>query len=260
MKTSSSFAATSIRLLGISLTLVDKESLLAAVQHFILTQQKALVLSGNIYAFNLAYEIDWLRTFFNRANVVRIDGAGLRLGAKLMGYPTPARMTWADFAWDLARLCEQNDFSLFFLGAKPGVAQQAAHKLSSKHPRLRFVGIHDGYFNKLKGNMENQMVVQTINAAQPDILVVGFGMPLQEEWLSENWNDLNATVTFTGGAVFDYISGELQRAPKWMTDYGLEWFGRFLIEPRRLWQRYLIGNPKFLWRILLQRLNLLPIK
>jgi N-acetylglucosaminyldiphosphoundecaprenol N-acetyl-beta-D-mannosaminyltransferase len=248
-----------IKLLGISLTLFDRVELLTAVHHHIQTRQKTVILSGNAHSFNLAHENRWLRDFFNQADIVRLDGAGLRLGAKILGVDTPPRMTWADFAWELAALCETHDFSLFFLGAKPGVAEKAAQKLLARHPRLRFAGIRDGYFDQKKGSLENTAVIQQINATQPDILVVGFGMPLQERWLSENWADLNATVTLTGGAVFDYISGELQRAPKWMTDYGLEWFGRLLIEPHRLWHRYLIGNPKFLWRVLLQRLNLLRL-
>jgi N-acetylglucosaminyldiphosphoundecaprenol N-acetyl-beta-D-mannosaminyltransferase len=82
-------------------------------------------------------------------------------------------------------------------------------------------------------------------------------MPLQERWLMENWDHIDANVALTGGAVFDYVSGELQRAPRWMTDNGLEWLGRLLIEPRRLWKRYLIGNPLFIWRVLKQRLGLL---
>jgi N-acetylglucosaminyldiphosphoundecaprenol N-acetyl-beta-D-mannosaminyltransferase len=249
-----------VNLLGVSLVLYERSTLLQIVAEFVNRQQKSLVLSGNVHAFNLAYENDWLRDFFNRADIVRLDGAGLRLGAKILGVDTPPRMTWADFAWELAELCETHDFSLFFLGAKPGVAEKAAQRLLACHPRLRFAGIRDGYFDKKKGSLENTAVIQQINATQPDILVVGFGMPLQERWLSENWADLNANVTLTGGAVFDYVSGELQRAPKWMTNYGLEWFGRLLIEPRRLWHRYLIGNPKFLWRVLLQRLNLLRLE
>jgi N-acetylglucosaminyldiphosphoundecaprenol N-acetyl-beta-D-mannosaminyltransferase len=243
--------------LGTQVSLLNKENLLQRVARSCDSKQRLTILSGNIHSFNLAYKNQWLRDFFNQADIVRLDGAGLRLGAKLLGMDTPPRMTWADFAWDLAQVCEQNDFALFFLGAKPGVAEKAAQQLQAKYPRLRFVGIQDGYFNKEKGSVENIAVIQQINAAQPDILVVGFGMPLQERWLSQNWEELNTTVTLTGGAVFDYISGELQRAPKWMTDHGLEWLGRLLIEPRHLWKRYIVGNPLFLWRVLKQRLGLL---
>ena len=247
-------------LLGTQVTILNLPQLLTELASRIRQRRKTLVLSGNVHSFNLAYENPWLRDFFNQADIVRLDGAGLRLGAKILGVDTPPRMTWADFAWELAALCETHDFSLFFLGARPGVAEKAAQKLLACHPRLRFAGIRDGYFDKGKGSPENTAVIHQINAAQPDILVVGFGMPLQERWLSENWADLNATVTLTGGAVFDYVSGELQRAPKWMTDNGLEWLGRLLIEPRRLWKRYVVGNPLFLWRVLKQRFGWLRLE
>ena len=74
-------------------------------------------------------------------------------------------------------------------------------------------------------------------------------MPLQERWLTENWPNLNAYVALPAGAAFDYVSGNVYRAPAWMTDNGLEWLGRLLVEPRRLWSRYLIGNPLFFWRL-----------
>ncbi|MGC9399875.1 MAG: WecB/TagA/CpsF family glycosyltransferase [Anaerolineae bacterium] len=216
-----------------------------------------IVLSGNVHSFNLAYRQLWLRSFFNQANVVRLDGAGVRLGAWILGHQTPSRMTWADFAWDLAEFAEPRGFTFFFLGARPGVADKAAAKLKIRFPNLRIVGTHHGYFDKTPGSAENEAVIEQINAVKPNILIIGFGMPLQERWLMENWDRINANVALTGGAVFDYVSGELRRAPRWMTDNGLEWLGRLLIEPRRLWKRYLIGNPLFLWRVLKQRFGLL---
>jgi len=216
-----------------------------------------IVLSGNVYSFNLAYEQAWLRDFFNQADIVRLDGAGVRLGAWILGYQTSSRMTWADFAWDLAKFAALRDFTFFFLGARPGVADKAAANLKARFPDLRILGTHHGYFDKTPGSAENEAVIDQINAVKPNILIVGFGMPKQERWLLENWERIDANITLTGGAVFDYISGELRRAPRWMTDNGLEWLGRLLIEPRRLWKRYIIGNPLFMWRVLKQRLGLL---
>ena len=92
-------------------------------------------------------------------------------------------------------------------------------------------------------------MIEGINAAKPDLLIVGLGMPLQERWLADNWSSIDAGVALTAGATFDYISGELRRAPRWMTDNGLEWLGRLLLEPGRLWKRYIIGNPIFFWRV-----------
>jgi len=84
-------------------------------------------------------------------------------------------------------------------------------------------------------------------------------MPIQERWLKQNWDRLECNVAFTGGAVFDYISGELRRPPRWMTSHGLEWLGRLIIEPRRLWRRYIIGNTLFLWRVVKQRFGWLDL-
>lgn len=148
---------------------------------------------------------------------------------------------------------------MFFLGSKPGIAEKAAQRLQERHPNLVIAGTHHGYFDKTPGSLENEAIIQQINAARPNILIVAFGMPLQEKWLMENWERIDANIALTGGAVFDYISGELARAPRWMTDNGLEWLGRLLIEPGRLWKRYVIGNPLFLWRILLQRLGVLRL-
>lgn len=250
----SSDDAVSAKLLGVALSLIDRSQLLGFIQRTINGKQKALILSGNIYSFNLAYENEWLRNFFNQADIVRLDGAGVRLGARFLGYDAPQRMTWADFIWDLAADAEEHSYTLYFLGGRPGVASKAANVLKGKHPRLQIVEARHGYFDKSIGNVENESVIEHINQTQPDILLVGFGMPLQEKWLSENLSQINARVIMTGGAVFDYISGDLRRGPKWMTDNGMEWLARLLIEPSRLWRRYILGNPQFMWRIIKQKM------
>ena len=157
--------------------------------------------------------------------------------------------------WKLAEFSVENGHSIFFLGAKPGVAEKASEKLRFRYPDLMISGIHHGYFNKDENSLENRRVIRAINESQPDILLVAFGMPLQEKWLMANWDKVHAHVALTGGAVFDYISGSLQRGPRWMTDHGLEWLARLLIEPRRLWKRYLIGNPLFIYRVLRERIR-----
>ena len=215
----------------------------------------ALVLHVNVHGLNLAAENPWLRDFLNEAEIVFCDGAGVILGAKLLGQYIPERITYADWMWQLAEFAAPRGYSFYFLGSKPGVAQAAAERMTERFPDLKIVGVRDGYFDKTAGHPENEAVLQDINNAQPNILIAGMGMPLQEQWLRDNWGRIDANIALTGGAVFDYLSGELQRAPAWMTDNGLEWLGRLLIEPRRLWQRYLVGNPIFFARILREQIT-----
>jgi N-acetylglucosaminyldiphosphoundecaprenol N-acetyl-beta-D-mannosaminyltransferase len=125
----------------------------------------------------------------------------------------------------------------------------AARVLHHAFPALKIVGTRHGYFDKTANSVESDGVIRHINDVRPDILVVGFGMPVQEQWLADNWTALDVSVALTGGAVFDYVSGTLRRPPKWMQGVGLEWLGRMLIEPRRLWRRYVVGNPLFMARV-----------
>jgi len=244
-------------LLGAKLSLGPKEELLNFISQRLASKKKTIVASGNAHSYNLSYEMPWFRAFLNVSDWVRMDGIGVIMAARLLGYSVSAsaRMTWADFMWDLALFCERHAISLYFLGGRPGVGEKAATNLKNRFKDLRIVGIQHGYFHKRHGSSENGALINRINLVKPDILVVGFGMPLQERWLVDNVDHLNVNVTFTAGAVFDYVSGELRRPPLWVTKNGLEWMGRLAIEPKRLWRRYLIGNFKFFIRVVKQRMN-----
>jgi N-acetylglucosaminyldiphosphoundecaprenol N-acetyl-beta-D-mannosaminyltransferase len=242
-------------ILGIKVHLYDVPSLHRDIAAEIRNQGHALVLNVNVNCLNLAYNNDWLRSFINSAEIVFCDSAGVILGARILGYRIPQRITYADWIWQLAEFAEPRGFTFFLLGARPGVAREAAACIQERFPDLCIAGTHHGYFDKTPGSPENEAVIQRINAVRPNILVVSLGMPLQEHWLVENWERIEANVALTGGAVFDYVSGRLRRGPRWMTDHGLEWLARWIIEPRRLWKRYLIGNPVFLARVIKQRLG-----
>ena len=158
---------------------------------------------------------------------------------------------------DLSEYCSKNNKTIGFLGSREGVVQRVSSILIKQSKHLNIAFTHHGYFNKTLDHPENEAVISAINAAKPDILLVGFGMPIQEKWIMENFDRLDVKVFLPVGAAFDYISGNVPRAPRWMTDHGLEWLGRLIIEPRRLWKRYLIGIPLFFWRVLKQRLGIL---
>lgn len=241
-----------VGVLGVWVDRITAEGLHAEVTRLV-RRRGGIVLNVNAHCLNLLHEDEGLRDFFAAADIVFCDGAGVRLAARMLGDRLPERITYADWLPRLAALAEERGFSLFFLGARPGVAGEAARRLRRSHPDLKIVGVRHGFFDHRAGSPENEAVVAEINAARPDVLLIGLGMPLQERWLMENHRRLDVGVALTGGAVFDYASGRLRRGPSLLTDYGFEWLARLLVEPRRLWRRYLLGNPLFLARLLAQR-------
>jgi N-acetylglucosaminyldiphosphoundecaprenol N-acetyl-beta-D-mannosaminyltransferase len=241
-----------VDVLGVGVDPLTVEELHAEIGRLVRGGERGLVLNVNAHCLNLCYDDPKLREFLNGAEVVFCDGAGVMLATRILGRRIPARITYADWIWRLATFAEAEGFSLYFLGARPDVAREAAGRLRESYPNLRIVGVRHGYFDY---PAENEVIVQEINTAAPDIVLVGLGMPLQERWLMENRHKLDVGVALTGGAVFDYVSGRLRRGPRLLTRGGFEWLARLLVEPRRLWRRYLIGNPLFLLRVLKQRLG-----
>ena len=216
--------------------------------------KKTVVGNVNVRAMNFAYEFPWYRDFLNKAELVFCDGFGVLLGAKLEGYSVQSvhRMTCPDYIENLALACEKQDVSLFLLAGKPGVVDKAIAKLKAIAPNLRIQG-HHGHFEK--SGEENDSVIDKINKFQPGILYVGFGMPLQERWILDNINRIEARVFLPLGACLDFYTGSVYRGPTWMTDRGLEWLTRFFTEPQRLWERYIVGNPLFFYRLLKHRIT-----
>lgn len=244
-----------VDVLGVPVDGVTLPQLLEVLLQYIAEDRRATVLSANVHSVNLAQENSWLKEYYRSADLVYCDGFGVRIAARLLGHGIPPRLTAADWLWDLAARWEEHGRSMYFLGARPGVAERAAEQLKTRFPRLRIVGTHHGFFDKGREARENRDVIESINQVRPDLLCVGFGMPVQERWLLENREDLETPVVINLGAIFDFVSGNVPRAPAWMTASGLEWFGRLLREPKRLWRRYVLGNPVFLARVLASRVH-----
>ena len=205
------------------------------------------VMYVNAHVVNQSRAMPELADALGRADLVYCDGYGVRLAARTLDLPVPHRMTGADWVWGLAALCEAEDKSLYLLGADPKLARAAADRLRRWYPRLRIAGSHHGYAEL--GSPQNERVIEDINAASPDIVLVGMGTPKQELWVDRYADRLQADVLWTVGALFDYIAGRVPRAPRWLADNGLEWIFRLAIEPHRMWRRYLLGNPAFLWMV-----------
>lgn len=217
-------------------------------------EKKTTVGNVNVRAMNFACEFPWYREFINNCDLVFCDGFGVLLGAKLQGYALESvhRMTCPDYIENLALACAKQDVSLFLLAGKPGVVDQAIAKLTAIAPNLKIQG-HHGYFEK--SGKENDAVIDRINQFKPGVLYIGFGMPLQERWILDNISRIEARVFLPLGACLDFYTGNVYRGPRWMTDRGLEWLTRLFTEPQRLWERYVVGNPLFFYRILRQQIT-----
>jgi N-acetylglucosaminyldiphosphoundecaprenol N-acetyl-beta-D-mannosaminyltransferase len=240
-------------ILGVHLDVIDRDGLHEGISATIDNGRQDVYAYANIHAINLAGTLPRFRDFLNSAHVLYCDGEGVRLGARILGFALPQRVVLTYWAWDLCAYALKHGYSLFFLGAEEQVIRKAAENAVQRLPGLKVVGFHHGYFQK--SGPENEAVVDMINAAAPDILLVGFGMPLQEEWIEANRSRLRVHAILPSGSLFDYMSGLKSVAPAWMANHGMEWAYRLFQEPIRLWKRYLVGNPLFFSRILAKRLD-----
>ena len=238
-----------INFFGVPIDQLTLSGLLERVVVMLQSSGTSKIMYVNVHCMNLALSYAKLHRILTQADLVYCDGAGIVLGARLHGLFLSGRMTGADWIYDLCALCEKKKYSVFFLGAEPGIAQKAISKLKKEYPGLNVAGSHHGYFTE----QEDDALINKINKSKADILLVGMGSPLQEYWIDKYFAELNIPLVWAMGAVMDYIAGKVPRAPQWMLNNGLEWVYRFIVEPKRMWRRYLIGNVSFLLNVIAGR-------
>lgn len=209
------------------------------------------VFYANSHGVTLAEENPAFAAAMATADAILCDGFGVYVASRLLGGPVPQRFAWPDWLDQLGEACRAREASMFFLGAREGIAAEAARRLEAAVPGLR-VHSHHGHFDK--DDASSGSVIERVNQSGALVLLVGFGMPLQEIWISRHRAELKPLVVFSVGALFDYAAGNVVRGPRLLTQHGFEWLTRLVIEPRRLWRRYLIGLPEFAWLVLQQRI------
>jgi N-acetylglucosaminyldiphosphoundecaprenol N-acetyl-beta-D-mannosaminyltransferase len=243
----------SFRLLSVRLDDIEEDELEQRIVESALRHERRFFAYLNVHAVNQARRDSRLAKILDRADVAYCDGEGVRLGARILGCPISPRIVLTYWGWELCAACASKGMSVFLLGATPDSSRKAVDELKKRFPALKVAGHHHGYFEKV--GAENDRIVDLINSLRPDVLFVGFGLPLQEYWIEENAERLSVGAILTCGSMIDYMSGFRSVAPAWMANHGLEWMYRLIQEPRRLWRRYLIGNPLFLARVVSERLR-----
>lgn len=242
-------------ILGVRVSMVNVDLVIAQLKEWIRKHDQTYVCVANVHTVT---ECQWnpdLRQVVNRAGMVTPDGMPLVWVSRWMGHKQTKRVYGPDL---LLKVCEQSiemGWKHFFYGGGEGVVELLVQNLASRFPGLQVAGIETPPFRKLS-DVEDQVVVDRINQANPDIVWVGLGMPKQELWMGDHFGRIKAPVMIGVGAAFDFHAGLKPQAPKWMQQSGLEWLFRLLSEPRRLWKRYLINNPVFIILITLQLLGI----
>lgn len=206
------------------------------------------VATPDVTAVVRATNNELLSKAFDRADVVTPDGFGLIWASRVHDLPLKQRVAGIDLVEEI--LNSDRTITVYLLGSKPGVADKAGDIISNKYEGIEISGTHHGYIP-----VDDCEVVSEINEANPDLLLVGMGVPKQEDWILEHIESLNANVVMGVGGSFDVLSGNLPRAPRWMRDRGLEWLYRIWLEPKRLVKARLI--PYFMAKVYWEKFKLL---
>ncbi|WPL10858.1 WecB/TagA/CpsF family glycosyltransferase [Thiorhodovibrio litoralis] len=207
----------------------------------------------NPHSIVVAKHDDEFRLALTRASLLLPDGAGIILGAKMLGLPIRERVAGTEFFLHLSQLADKSEnLRYFFLGSTPGVLNAIAHKLAKDFTNISVCGTYSPPFKQTFSQEENRKMAQMINEAKPDVLWVGMTAPKQEKWIENHRQVLQVPLICAIGAVFDFYGGSKKRSPEWIRKLGLEWLPRLLREPRRLWRRNLISTPVYLKYILME--------
>ena len=236
---------TRVDLLGVPITSGEPHAARAAIAEACAADAPAHVAYANAHTLNLAAGDGDYRAVLRRCALVLNDGIGVDLAARAKGVRLPANLNGSDFTPRLLELAAERGWSVFLLGGRPGVAEQAAARLRDSIPGLEIAGARDGYF----APGDAGAVADAVRASGARIVVVGMGNPIQERWLDAHLDRTGARLGVGVGAFLDFTAGTVARAPRWMNAWGLEWLYRMAQEPRRMWRRYVVGIPLFLGRV-----------
>jgi N-acetylglucosaminyldiphosphoundecaprenol N-acetyl-beta-D-mannosaminyltransferase len=230
---------------------VTSDGALQVIDDLVGRGQGGAVFTPNVDHVVLADETPRMRQAYARVSLSLADGMPLVWGAKLLGTPVPAKVSGSDFTPRVLEYAAAKGWRVYFLGGAPGVAALARDKLRGTLPALDVVGVEAPRIDPAAPPEAYADIVSRIRATKPALVFVALGAPKQEIFIDKVRDALTPAVFLAVGASLDFVAGTVPRAPEWMSRVGLEWSYRLAREPRRLWRRYLVRDPKFLlvmWR------------
>jgi N-acetylglucosaminyldiphosphoundecaprenol N-acetyl-beta-D-mannosaminyltransferase len=240
---------------GVPVDAISMDDVVRTILAWTAQKETRVGVGVNANVCNLAASDRRFRANLAAADLAYADGQSVVWAARLLGHAVPERIATTDLIHPLADACVASHKKIYLFGGEPGIAAKAATRLTELHPGLSLVS-HDGYV------AEERMpdLIREINQSGADVLLVGLGDPLQQQWIADHRSALAAHAVLSCGGLFDWVSGSNRRAPAWMISAGLEWLWRLMLEPRRLGRRYLVGNPAFLARLALALVRQRPTR
>jgi N-acetylglucosaminyldiphosphoundecaprenol N-acetyl-beta-D-mannosaminyltransferase len=238
--------ANNVRIGDVRIDDVTFDGALDAVEALITARKGGMVFTPNIDHIVLAEEDVRLHAAYEDVDLSLVDGTPVLWAARLLGHPLPEKISGSDLCMPLLRRAAIRGWRVYFLGGPPGVGEKAAELVRAELPSIQIVGVDAPFVNLEKDDPRHPDVVARIVAAKPDVVLVAFGCPKQEVFIHRVSQAIAPAVALGIGAGLDFIAGTVARAPSWISKVGLEWAYRLAREPRRLWRRYLVRDPKFL--------------
>lgn len=244
-----------INIVGVNVSCLPLSDTLDRIGEYISGRGSHYVLASNVHTLMMSRGDPSYRRIHNAADICLPDGKPLVWAARILGGARIERICGRDLMSALCARSLAKGYSHYFLGGQEPVLRTLVSTLQNRYRGLRVAGYYSPPFRPVTAE-EDARMIQAINESGADILWVGLGAPKQEKWIGEHAGRVRAPVMFAVGAAFDYLAGNIKPAPPWIQRAGLEWFVRLCSEPRRLWRRYILNNPKFVFLIACQALRL----
>ncbi len=232
-------------LLGIPIANVTKKQALTRIWTAMESPDVSEMHFVNAHCVNIAAKNPSYLSVLQHAKAVFADGTGIRKAGAKLRHPIVDNVNGTDLFPLMCSECQRTSKKLYLLGGKPGIAEKSAQWANEYVHSDIIAGYHDGFFTE----EETEGLLDQINESKADLLLVGMGVPMQELWLHSHLPELTVSVAMGVGALFDFYSGTIPRAPVLMRKMGIEWVWRLVLEPKRMWRRYIIGNIEFMVRI-----------
>jgi N-acetylglucosaminyldiphosphoundecaprenol N-acetyl-beta-D-mannosaminyltransferase len=244
-------------ILGVGVSAINTLQALQTIDQWIHRREQKYICVTGVHGIMESQRDTSLKQIHNQAGLVTPDGMPLVWLSRLKGFPSVERVYGPDLMLALCKKSLTSGYRHYFYGGVEGVPEKLITRLTQQFPGLRVGGFWSPPFTPLTPDQDEE-IIRKINTTEPDIVWVGLSTPKQEYWMYRHLGRVRAPVMIGVGAAFDFHAGVKKQAPRWMQRNGLEWLFRLMKEPRRLWRRYLINNPVFVWMVLLEALGKEP--